>query len=139
MIKWTFRAGLAVLLAGPLLSADLPTVNVDHLYYLRARGEHIRKLTPDDMVDYVVSQKLAGRAFDDLYSQLFSMRIDLTKLQRMEGLSEDDTRVKNLKRTYNAEYNLLVDEAQRIQRGIVREGVIAGETLESIARIQQGR
>ncbi len=126
-------------MATGLWGADLPTVSVDHLYFLRARGEHVRRLTPDDLVDYVVSQKLAGRAFEDLYSQLFSMRIDLTKLQRVEGLSDDDSRVKNLKRTYNAEYNLLVEEAQRVQRGLVREGVIAGETLEAIGRAAQGR
>ena len=134
-----FTLLLGSFLAASALSADLPTVTIDHLYYLRGRGEHVRKLTADDMIDYVVSQKLGGRAFDDLFSQLFTMRIDLTKLQRIEGLSDDDNRVKTLKRTYAAEYNLLIEEAQRIQRGMVREGVIAAETLESIGRAQQGR
>ena len=120
-------------------SADLPTISANHLYYLRVRGEHIRKLSADDMIDYCIAQKLGGRAFEDLYSQLFLMRIDLTKLQRVEGVSDDDSRVKTLKKTYAAEYGLLSDEAERVQRGIVREGVIAAETLELIGRAQQGR
>ncbi len=120
-------------------SADLPTVSVDHLYYLRARGEHIRRLPADDMVDYCIAQKIGGRAFEDLYSQLFLMRIDLTKLQRIEGVSDEDSRVKTLKRTYAAEYGLLLEEAQRVQRGVIREGLIATEVLESLSRTQQGR
>ena len=120
-------------------SADLPTVTVDHLYYLRTRGEHIRKLSADDMIDYCVVQKIGGRAFEDLYSTLFQIRIDLTKLQKIEGLSDDDARVKTLKKTYSVEYTLLSDEALRIQKGIIREGVIAAETLEAMARAQQGR
>src|SRR4051812_13597745 len=91
-------------------AVDLPTVSVDHLYYLRARGEHIRRLSPDDMIDYCIAQKIGGRAFEDLYAQLFVMRIDLAKLQRIEGLSDDDSRVKTLKKTYAAEFSLLSDE-----------------------------
>jgi hypothetical protein len=119
--------------------ADLPTISVEHLYYLRARADHLRKLSGDDMIEYCIAQKLGGRAFEDLYSQLFSMRIDLTKLQRVEGLSDEDSRVKTLKKTYAAYSSLLSDEAQRVQRGLVREGQIAGETLEFIGRAQQGR
>jgi hypothetical protein len=130
---------LAVLMCVAAQSSDLPTVSVDHLYYLRARGEHIRRLSADDLVDYCIAQKLGGRAFEDLYSQLFLMRIDLTKLQRVEGVSDEDSRVKTLKKTYAAEYGLLSEEAQRIQRGLVREGFIAAEALESISRAQQGR
>ncbi len=112
-----------------LHAADLPTISVEHLQYLRFRGEDLRRLSPEDMIDYCVTQKLGGRAFEDLYSQLFIMRVDLTKLQRIDGVSDDDSRVKTLKKTYAAEYSLLLDEAQRIQRGMVREGVIADETL----------
>jgi hypothetical protein len=121
------------------LSADLPTVTVDHLYYLRSRGEHLRKLTPDDVIDYCIAQKIGGSGFEDLYHQLFQMRIELTNLQRVDGLSEDDPRVKKVKKSYAAQYGLLSEEAQRIQRGIVREGVIATETLEAMGRAQQGR
>lgn len=76
-------------------AADLPTTSVEHLYYLRARGEHVRRLSADTMIEYCVAQKIGGRAFEDLYSQLFSMRIELTKLQRVEGISDDDSRVKH--------------------------------------------
>jgi len=120
-------------------SADLTTTSIEHLYYLRARGEHLRRLTADDMIEYCVAQKIGGRAFDDLYSQLASMRIDLAKLQRIDGLSDEDARVKTLKKTYAVYSGLLADEAQRIQRGLVREGQIAVETLESIGRAQQGK
>jgi len=131
--------GLTTVLWTPVWSADLPTVSVDHLYYLRTRGEQVRKLSADDMIDYCIGQKIGGRAFDDLYVQLFQMRIELTRLQRIEGLSDDDTRVKALKKTYAAEFTLLSDEAVRVQRGIMREAVIAGETLEAMGRAQQGR
>jgi len=131
--------GLTTVLWTTAWSADLPTVSVDHLYYLRTRGEQVRKLSADDMIDYCIGQKIGGRAFDDLYVQLFQMRIELTRLQRIEGLSDDDTRVKALKKTYAAEFTLLSDEAVRVQRGIMREGVIAGETLEAMGRAQQGR
>jgi hypothetical protein len=120
-------------------SADLPTTSVEHLYYLRARGEHVRRLTADDMIEYCVTQKIGGRAFDDLYSQLAAMRIDLAKLQRIEGLSDEDSRVKTLKKTYAVYSGLLIDEVQKIQRGLVREGQIAVDTPESIGRAQQGR
>ena len=89
---------LAGLMCASVASADLPTISVNHLYYLRVRGEHIRKLSADDMIDYCIAQKLGSRAFEDLYSQLFQMRIDLTKLQRVEGVSDDDSRVKTLKK-----------------------------------------
>jgi hypothetical protein len=117
-------------------SADLPTVSVEHLYYLRVRGEHLRRLSTDDIIDYCIAQKLGGRAFEDLYSQLFTMRIELTKLQRVEGLSDEDSRVKTLKKTYAAYYVLLSDEALKAQKGLMREGQIASETRESIGRAQ---
>jgi hypothetical protein len=88
------------------------------------------------MIDYCIAQKIGGHAFDDLYSQLFTMRIDLTKLQRVEGLSDEDSRVKALKKTYAAEYGLLSEEAQRVQRGIMQEGIIAIQVLESLSRSQ---
>lgn len=114
-------------------------MSVDHIYYLRAPAEHLRRSSADDMIEYCVAHKIGGRAFEDLYSQLFPMRIELTKLQRVEGVSDEDSRVKTLKKTHSAYYALLADEAQRVQRGLVREGHIAAETLESMSRAQQGR
>jgi GMP synthase PP-ATPase subunit len=67
------------------------------------------------------------------------MRIDLAKLQRVEGLTDEDSRVKTLKKTYAAYSVLLSDEAQKIQRGMLQEGQIAADTLDSIGRAQQGR
>ena len=131
--------GLITAIWATAWAADLPAVSVDHLYYLRTRGEQFRKLSADDMIDYCVAQKIGGRAFEDLYSKLFQIRIDLARLQRIEGLSDDDSRVKTLKKTYAVEYTLLSDEAQRVQRGIMREGIIAAETLEAMGRAQQGR
>ena len=131
--------GLTAALWATAWSADLPTVTIDHLYYLRTRGEQVRKLSADDMIDYCIVQKIGGRAFEDLYSKLFQVRIDVTRLQRIDGLSDDDSRVKTLKKTYSVEYTLLSDEAVRIQKGIIREGVIAAETLEAMGRAQQGR
>jgi hypothetical protein len=135
------KSPLLCLLASLLMcavskSADLPTVSVEHLYYLRVRGDHLRRLSTDDIIDYCLAQKLGGRAFEDLYSQLSTMRIELTKLQRVEGLSDEDSRVKTLKKTYAAYYGLLSDEALKVQKGLMREGQIASETLESIGRAQ---
>jgi hypothetical protein len=109
---------------------------VEHLYYFRVRGEHLRRLSTDDIIDCCIAQKLGGRAFEDLYSQLFTMRIELTKLQRVKGLSDEDSRVKTLKKTYAAYYVPLSDEALKVQKGLMREGQIASETLESIGRAQ---
>lgn len=131
--------GLTTAMWATAWSADLPTVTIDHLYYLRTRGEHVRKMSAEDVIDYCIVQRIGGRAFEDLYSTLFQIRIDLTKLQKIDGLSDEDSRVKTLKKTYSAEFTLLSDEAVRIQKGIIREGVIAAETLEAMARAQQGR
>src|SRR4051794_36739754 len=140
MHKWTTLCGAILALAcSPAQSADLPTTSVEHLYYLRTRAEHLRRISPDEMIEYCVAQKVGGRAFDDLYSQLSSMRIDLAKMQRLEGLSDEDSRVKTLKKTHAVVYTLLSDEAQKVQRAFVREGQIASETLDGIARAQQGR
>jgi hypothetical protein len=139
-MKMVLLFGLAIALGNALVqSADLPTISAEHLYYLRARGEHLRRFSADDMIEYCVANKIGGRVFDDLYSQLGSMRIDLAKLQRVEGLSDEDARVKALKKTYAAYYALLSDEAQKVQRGLLQEDLIAAETLDLLGRAQQGR
>ena len=120
-------------------AADLPTVSVEHLYYLRARGEYVRRLTAEDMVEYCVTLKIGGRAFDDLYVQLFLMRVELAKLQKVEGVSEDDNRVKTLKKTYAVQSELLTEEARTTQKGLMREGHIAADTLEAMGRAHQVR
>ena len=139
MKHWSLLVILNLLACTQTKSADLPTTSIEHLYYLRARGEHVHRLSTDDMVEYCVTQKIGGRAFDDLYVQLASMRIELTRLQRVEAISDEDPRVKTLKKTYAAYDVLLSDEAEKIQKGLVLEGQIASQTLDSIARAQQGR
>ena len=50
--------------------------------------------------------------------------------ERIDGLSDEDARVKTLKKTHATYSGVLADEAQRIQPGLVREGQIAVETDE---------
>jgi len=104
--------------------------------YLQARAERVRKFKPDEMVDYCIAQKIGGTAFENLYSQLFAMLIDLTKLPKIEEVLPTDPRVVTLKKTHEAYTALLRAEAQRIQSGIIREGQVATDTLQAIARAQ---
>jgi len=127
---------IALFLCAALHAADLPTVTVEHLYYLQARAERIRRLKPDEMIDYCIAQKIGGNAFDQLYGQLFTMRVDLAKLLKVEELKVTDPRVVTLNRTSEAYTSLLREEAQRVQNGIIREGQIATDTLIVIARAQ---
>ena len=120
-------------------AADLPQIGIEHLYYLRARGDYLRRLTSAEMVEYCVAQKIGGRAFDDLYVQLFLMRVELSKLQKIEGASEENPRVKTLKKTLSVQTELLEDEARRVQSGLIREGHLAFDALEAMGRAQQSR
>jgi hypothetical protein len=90
-------------------------------------------------VEYCVAQKIGGRAFDDLYVQLFLMRVELLKLQKIEGASEENPRVKTLKKTLSVQTELLEEEARHVQSGLIREGHIAYDTLEAMGRAQQSR
>ena len=130
---------IALLLASPLNAADLPTVTVEHLYYLQARAERVRKFRPDDMIEYCIAQKIGGTAFENLYSQLFTMRIDLTKLLKVEEVLPTDPRVVTLNKTVEAYSRLLRDEAEKVERGIVHEGQVATDTLNAIGRAQNPR
>ena len=127
-----------MLLSCPLQGADLPTVTVEHLYYLQARAERVRKFKPDEMIEYCVAQKIGGTAFENLYSQLFTMRIDLARLLKVEEVLLTDPRVLTINKTHEAYISLLREEAQKVQNGIVREGQVASDTLTSIARAQSG-
>ena len=120
-------------------AADLPQIGIEHLYYLRARGDYLRRLSAAEMVEYCVAQKIGGRAFDDLYVQLFLMRVELLKLQKIEGASEENPRVKTLKKTLSVQTELLEEEARHVQSGLIREGHIAYDTLDAMGRAQQSR
>ena len=120
-------------------AADLPTVTIEHLYYLHARAERVRVLKPDEMIDYCLAQKIGGRAFEDLYAQLFTMRIELTKLLRVEEVSPQDPRVLTLNKTHEEYSKLLREEAKKVQNGVVREGQVAADAMEAIANAQNRR
>ena len=135
----TYLLLIALLFSIELNAADLPTLTVEHLYYLQARAEHIRKFRPDEMIEYCIAQKISGVAFDNVYSQLFTIRIDLARLLKVEEVLSTDPRAVTLNRTHEAYTALLREEAQRVQNGIVREGQIATDTLTTIARAQNQR
>lgn len=128
---------LVYIFAAMARAADLPTVSVEHLYYLQARAERIRKLNADDMIAYCIAQKIGGSSFENLYSQLFTMRIEVTKMLKIDGVDPNDPRVQLLNRTHEEYSKLLRDEAKRIQEGIEVEGEVAEKALHAVARAQQ--
>ena len=130
---------IALFLSATLHAADLPTVTVEHLYYLQARAERVRKFKPDEMIDYCIAQKIGGPAFESLYAQLFTMRIDLTKLLKVEEVQPTDPRVVTLNKTHDAYTTLLREEARKVQNGIIHEGQVATDTMTAIARAQNPR
>ena len=67
------------------------------------------------------------------------MRIDLTKLVKVEEVLPSDPRVMTLNKTLDAYAVLLREEAQKVQKGIIQEGHVANETLNAIARAQNQR
>jgi hypothetical protein len=130
---------LVLTLPYTIQAADLPTISLEHLYYLHVRARYVGKLRPDEMIDYCLTQKIGGRAFEELYFQLYTIRLELTKLLRVEEVPNTDSRVVTLNKTFDAYSALLREEAQKIQNGIVREGLIASDTLDTIARAQNPR
>ena len=128
-----------LLLAATLPAADLPTVSVEHLYYLQARADRTRKFKPDEMIEYCISQKIGGTAFEYLDSQLFTLRIELAKLLEIEEAKDTDPRVISLTKTVEVYTKLLREEAARVQNGIVREGQVATDALQAIAKAQNAR
>lgn len=117
-------------------AADLPTVTIDHLYYLFTRGEIVRRLDAEEMIDYCVAQKIGGQAFDDLYAQVFAMKIGIMKLRKLEKVNDNDPRLVALLESHAEHSKLLEDEAKRVQKGLEREGRVANDTLVSIAKVQ---
>ena len=124
-------------LASSLPAADLPTVTLEHLYYLQARGERVRKLKPDEMIEYCLAQKIGGSGFEQLYTQISTYRAELTKLIVIGEVSDTDQHVQSIKKYLDAYSRLLQDEVLKVQNGIIREGQIATDALQNIARAQQ--
>ena len=129
---------LLLLLAVPALrAADLPTVTIEHLYYLQARAERVRKFKPDEMVEYCLAQKLGGASFDAFCSQVVPLRTELARLLEIEQQQDTEPRVAELKKRIDLYTNLLREEAQKVRGGMLNEGLIAADTLQAIARAQQ--
>ena len=130
---------IALIFTTVLNAADLPTVTVEHLYYLQARAERVRKLKPEPLIEYCIVQKLGGSAFENLHSQIFTIRVELTKLLKVEGVRPEDPRIVTLRTTHEEYTKLLHDEAESVQNGIVQEGQVATDALAAIARAQNPR
>jgi hypothetical protein len=129
---------LALLLfsADQAAASDLPSVTVEHLYYLRARGLRVQEWKADEMVEYCLSQKMGGPAFDALYAQVSWVRMELAKVTKVDVLPASDPYVRWLNKTLEACTGLLREEVVRVQSGLVREGTVAADTLEAVERAQ---
>lgn len=143
-VRCLLSAGLAGLII-PLslvttsFAADLPTVTVEHLYYLQARAERLNRFKPDQMVEYCIAQKLGGAAFESVYAQLFAMRLELVKLIEVDRINENDPRVITLNQTVQGYRKLLYEEVEKVQSGILAEGRVASDALSSIAAAQNAQ
>ena len=122
--------------ADQVSASDLPSVTLEHLYFLRARGQRVQEWRADDMVEYCLAQKIGGPAFDALYAQVSWVRLELVKVTKVDVLPASDPYVRWLNKTLEACTGLLREEAVRVQNGLVREGTVAFDALESIARAQ---
>ena len=77
-------------------AVDLPSVTVEHLYYLRARAQRLQEFKPDDMVDYCLGLKIGGPAFDSVYAQVLWLRTELVKVTKVDILPASDPYVLSL-------------------------------------------
>ena len=127
------------LCAGTLAAADLPTVSIEHLYYLQARAERVRRFKPEEMVNYCLALKIGGPGFEAIYAQLFDARTEVAKLTGIRGAREDDPNVVALRKTIDVYTGLLHEEAAKVEDGILHEGSVAADTLQAIARAQGAR
>jgi hypothetical protein len=117
-------------------AADLPTVSIEHLYYLQTRAQRLKEIKPDEMIDYCLALKIGGPAFDSLNAQVHWLRIEHTKLLKVDMLPITDPYIRWLNKALEAYSNLLRDEAVRIREGLLKEGAVATDTLEAIGRAQ---
>jgi hypothetical protein len=110
---------------------------MEHLYFLQARGRALAELKPDLLVNYFLSQKIGGRSFDNLNAQVEWIRIELARLLKVDMVPVTDPYIRWLLKAQDVYMGLLREEAERVREGMVREGTIATDTLESIARAQE--
>jgi hypothetical protein len=118
-------------------AADLPSVTVEHLYYLRARGQRLQEFKPEEMIEYCLGMKLGGSAFDSVYAQVLWLRTDLVRVTKVDILPASDPYVRWLNKSLEAHSGLLREEALRVQSGLVKEGSVAFDTLDAISKAQK--
>ena len=120
-------------------AADLPTVSIEHMYYLQARAVALKELKPEEMVNYCLAQKLGGPAFDNLNAQVQWLRIELAKLLKVDMLTPTDPYIRWLNKAIDTYGTLLREEALRVREGLMQEGAIATEALDAISRAQNAQ
>lgn len=118
-------------------AADLPSVTVEHLYYLRARAQRLQEFKPDEMVDYCLGLKIGGPAFDSVYAQVLWLRTELVKVTKVDILPASDPYVRWLNRALEAHIGVLREEAMHVQSGLLKEGSVAFDTLDAISKAQK--
>ena len=130
---------LALLSFGPQYAGavDLPSVTVEHLYYLRARAQRLLEFKPDEMVDYCLGLKIGGPAFDSVYAQVLWLRTELVKVTKVDILPASDPYVRWLNRALEAHVGVLREEAMHVQSGLLKEGSVAFDTLDAISKAQK--
>lgn len=127
---------LVVFSIDSVCASDLPSVTVEHLYYLRARGQRVQEWKPEEMIEYCLAQKIGGPAFDAIYAQVSWLRTELMKVTKVDVLPASDPYVRWLNKTLDAYTVLLREEVSRVQNGLIKEGVVAFDTLDAISRAQ---
>ncbi len=119
-----------------LSAVDLPSMTVEHLYYLRARSLRLQEAKPEEMIDYCVAMKIGGASFDSLYAQLLWHRNELARVTKVDILPASDPYVRWLNKSLEACTVLLKEEVVRVQAGLLKEGAVALDTLEMISKAQ---
>jgi len=118
-------------------AADLPSVTVEHLYYLRARAQRLQEFKPDEMIDYCLGLKIGGPAFDSVYAQVLWLRTELVKVTKVDILPASDPYVRWLNRALEAHVGVLREQAMHVQSGLLKEGSVAFDTLDAISKAQK--
>ena len=119
-------------------AADLPSVTVEHLYYLRGIGRTLFILAkPDEMIDYCLGLKIGGPAFDSVYAQVLWLRTELVKVTKVDILPASDPYVRWLNRALEAHIGVLREQAMHVQSGLLKEGSVAFDTLDAISKAQK--
>jgi len=138
-MKYGFRIFALCLWLAPNDSgaSDLPSVTVEHLYYLRARALRLQEFKAEEMIEYCLGMKLGGPAFDSVYAQVLWLRTDLVRVTKVDILPASDPYVRWLNKSLEAHSGLLREEALRVQSGLVKEGSVAFDTLDAISKAQK--